>query len=337
MNRKNPDDNGGVQKKLKIKFKVPQIKEIPVPKGNKHPAPKYAPILPTHEFTWGVISPKGAGKTTFIINLLELYKDYFNEIIIFSPTLLNDDKWDYAKKLKVRVENIPLIKFLKSLEEDDEENKMFPHLQEKAKSKEKFKQEIPETNFISEYSEEGLKRIVQEQDDMIKFLKEHDKPKYLANRILLMFDDLVGSDLFGTSQKNFFTGFNTRHRHLGMSMFMISQAVKAIPDKIRTQWSCLTLYRIGSEKEVEKIYEEFPMGLKRDEWDAVYRYCTEGRHDFMFIDFQKPRGQQIMKNFDTFILEGDQQGSEDSIPLRRNAEVEVSPKNKNVPHYYLLY
>lgn len=29
--------------------------------------------------------------------MLELYKGYFHEIIIFSPTLLNDDKWDYVR------------------------------------------------------------------------------------------------------------------------------------------------------------------------------------------------------------------------------------------------
>jgi len=289
------------------KINVPQVKPIPVPKGNEHPYSKYAPILPRHEFTWGVVSPKGAGKTTFIINMLELYKGYFNEIIIFSPTLLNDDKWDYAKKLNLRVENKPLMKFLKSLEDKDgdgEERKMFPHLKDEVKSKEKFDEKIPEANFIVDYTEGTLRKIVDEQDSMIEFLKSHDQPKYLANRILVMFDDLVGSDLFANSQKNYFTGFNTRHRHYSFSMFMITQAFKAIPDKIRTQWSCLTLFRIGSDKEVEKIYEEFPMGLNRKEWDSVYKYCTDGQHDFMFIDFQKPRGQQIMKNFDTFIMEG---------------------------------
>lgn len=299
----------------RIKFNIPKIKAIPVPTGHEHPYPPYSPILPRHEFTWGVISPKGAGKTTFIINLLELYKGYFNEIIIFSPTLLNDDKWDYAKKLKLRIENKPLLKFLASLDGGDEEddNKMFPNIVKGQKEKTKFKPEIPESNFIVDYTDDRLKQIVEEQNEMIEFLKSHDQPKYMANRILVLFDDLVGSDLFGGGSKNYFTGFNTRHRHYSFSMFMISQAFKAIPDKIRTQLTCLTMFRIGSEKEVEKIYEEFPMGLKRKDWDAVYYYCTEGKHDFMFIDFQKPRGEQMMKNFDTFIEEGSKLPNDPSI------------------------
>jgi hypothetical protein len=292
---------------MKKKFKLPEIKEIPVPPGNVHPSPQYSPILPRHEFTWGVISSKGAGKTTFLINLLEMYKGYFNEIIIFSPTLLNDDKWDYAKKLELREENKPLLKFLKKLEEKKDgggdNNKMFPHLNQEVKSKEKFDARIPEKNFITEYTPKKLDDILDEQNSMIEFLKEHDQPKYLANRVLLMFDDLVGSDLFDGGKKNVFTKFNTIHRHLSVSCFMISQAFKAIPATVRNQWTCLTVFSIKNEKEVEKIYEEFPMGLKRKEWDSMYEFCTSGRYDFMFIDFQKPRGEQIMKNFDTFINE----------------------------------
>jgi hypothetical protein len=290
-------------KRKTLQFSVPEIKAIPVPKGNEHPCPKYSPILPRHEFTWGVISPKGAGKTTFIINMLELYSGYFNEIIIFSPTLLNDDKWDYAKKLPLREENKPLLKFLATLDGDDvEKNKMFPHL--KSDKKTKFDPKIPPKNFISVYTPQKLDEILDEQDNMIKFLKSHNQPKYLANKVLMLFDDLVGSDLFDGGKKNTFTRFNTIHRHLSVSCFMISQAFKAIPATVRNQWTCLSLFRIGNEKEVEKIYEEFPMGLNRKNWESLYEFCTEGKYDFMFIDFQKPRGEQIMKNFDTFIMEG---------------------------------
>lgn len=264
--------------------------------------------------------------------MLELYKGYFHEIIIFSPTLLNDDKWDYAKKLQLREENKPLLKFLASLDGDgDDENKMFPHLTEKVKSRKKFDPKIPEKNFIVDYTPQKLEEIVEEQNGMIEFLKSHDQPKFLANRICVIFDDLVGSDLFDGGRKNYFTGFNTRHRHYSFSMFMISQAFKAIPKTIRTQWTCLTAFRIGSDKEVESIYEEFPMGLKRLEWEAVYKYCTEGMHDFFFVDFQKPRGEQIMKNFDTFILEGGgpPEYTEEDEKLPREKEDEpVSKKQK---------
>lgn len=37
------------------------VKPIPVPKGFIHPPPKND-ILPSHEFTMGIIAPKGSGK-----------------------------------------------------------------------------------------------------------------------------------------------------------------------------------------------------------------------------------------------------------------------------------
>jgi len=287
---------------------TPQIMAIPVPKGNHHPSPTHSPILPTHEFTWGVISPKGAGKTTFLINMLKFYKGYFHEIIIFSPTILNDDKWDYVKKLPLRSRNDKLLDFLESLESEEkevDENKMFPDLKNEIKEqRKKFVPQIPEKNFVTDYDEGTLAKVIQQQNEMIEFLKSNGKSKHWANRVLLLFDDLVGSDLFNNRRDSVFKGFNTRHRHLGMSVFMVTQAYMEIPKTVRTQYTCLTAFRIGSDKEIEAIYREFPMGLSRKEWDAMYEFCTKGAHDFMFIDFQKPRGQQIMKNFDTFIEEG---------------------------------
>ena len=55
------------------KADVPVVKPIPVPASFKHPPPEFD-VLPTHEFTMGLIAPKGAGKTTVICNLLHFYK-----------------------------------------------------------------------------------------------------------------------------------------------------------------------------------------------------------------------------------------------------------------------
>ena len=67
-------------------MKVLKIKPIPVPKGHIHP-PVPNDVLPQHEFTLGIIAPKGSGKTTTICNVLNFYKDYFHTILVFSPTI----------------------------------------------------------------------------------------------------------------------------------------------------------------------------------------------------------------------------------------------------------
>jgi hypothetical protein len=42
------------------------VKPIPVPKGFIHPPPPND-ILPSHEFTMGIIAPKGSGKVFFLL------------------------------------------------------------------------------------------------------------------------------------------------------------------------------------------------------------------------------------------------------------------------------
>lgn len=72
------------------------IKPIPTPKGSEHPKPPFPELL-QHEFTIGLIAPKGSGKTTTIINLLRMYKGYFHQILIYSPTISCDEKWDWVR------------------------------------------------------------------------------------------------------------------------------------------------------------------------------------------------------------------------------------------------
>lgn len=57
--------------------------------------------------------------------------------------------------------------------------------------RESFTGEIPEDHFFDSYNDDKFREIMEEQMDLIKLLKRYDQPKYLANRILIIFDDLV--------------------------------------------------------------------------------------------------------------------------------------------------
>lgn len=55
--------------------------------------------LPKHEFLMLIIAPAGSGKTTLLLNiLLRIYKQYWHQIFLFSPTIHNDGKWEHLKK-----------------------------------------------------------------------------------------------------------------------------------------------------------------------------------------------------------------------------------------------
>jgi hypothetical protein len=141
-----------------------------------------------------------------------------------------------------------------------------------------------------------------QQQLLIDTMKKFGKTKHIANRILIVFDDLVGSSLFSGGKQNPFKILNTNHRHYSTSILMVSQAYKEIPKTVRTQFSCLIVFEIPNENEVKAIYEENPVGLKYPDWIQMYNFCTEGEHNFMFINYQAKKSMRIMKNFTEYVF-----------------------------------
>lgn len=305
----------GVNKKQKVekvglnRERPLEVVPIPVPKGSEHPPPPYGNgLLPIHEFTMGLIAPKGKGKTTTIINLLEFYSGYFHQIFVLSPTIKSDVKWKYAMKLKCLAENKELKRWINYEKQKEDRDKVVQPLPLDKKfealiSDEPFKPEIPEKNFF--HGNEVVKAVQRHLDDnkkIVDLLDEYGKLKTLADRILLICDDQVGSDLFVGPLKKYFVGANTRHRHHSASIIMVSQGYKEIPKTIRTGWTCLLIYKIGNMKELEVIYEEFQMDLSWPEWLNLYHEATRGKHDFMFLDMYGPDNMRMRKGFDKALM-----------------------------------
>lgn len=143
------------------------------------------------------------------------------------------------------LENKPLIKFVKSLKEKTGNNPVVDDPPtgdaleglveqqilaggKRRTLKDKFDGTIPEDCFMFEYSEADLLAIMEDQQKVIDFLQENGKTKHLANRILFIFDDLVGSSLFNGKRENPFKRLNTNHRHFSASILMVSQAFKEV-------------------------------------------------------------------------------------------------------------
>ncbi len=278
------------------------VKPIPVPSSSKHPPPPND-ILPYHEFSMGIIAPKGSGKTTVIANLLNFYRGYFHTILIFSPTVASDEKWDWVKKQKLLGKNKPLMQWIKDMSRQRNEDAIVQpapighELEGLVNMRENEDGTIPEDYFIAEYDETTLLEIMDQQMKIVKALKKHGKSKHLANRMLIVFDDLVGSSLFSGKKDNPFKMLNTNHRHYSCSILMVTQAYREIPKTVRTQFSCVIVFEIANEREVDVIFAENPMNLKRVDWDDMYQFATEGDHDFLFINYQKPKRLRLMKNF----------------------------------------
>ncbi len=124
-----------------------------------------------------------------IANLLSFYRGYFHTILIFSPTVASDEKWDWVKKQKLISENKPLKQWVR----DQSQKRQYDQIVQPAPIGHELEglvnmREgdhdglIPEENFIATYDEETLKGIMDEQMTVVKALKKHGKSKHLANR-----------------------------------------------------------------------------------------------------------------------------------------------------------
>jgi hypothetical protein len=278
------------------------IRIEPIPEKQRHPKVPYSEVLPQHEFTMALIAPKGSGKTTLIVRLLELYKGYFHNVFIFSPTIKSDgDKFHYLKKIELKSENKELRQWIEKVNNKEDEDgvvvgkRKIPLIHDE--NLHKFDPYITDDEVFEEYNPDDLDEILKEQRRMIEFLEKHNKPIGLANRVLFIFDDLVGSNLFGNQRQNLFKLFNVRHRHFGASMIMVTQAYKEIPPTIRTQYSTILLFQISNQRELRKVYEEFPDNKNEKEWMAAYNYATAEPFGFLFVNTQKPVGHRMFKNF----------------------------------------
>jgi len=285
-----------------------QIVEIKPSHDMKHKKVKH-PVLPQHEFSLLIVAAKGSGKTNLICNLLlNQYKGYFHRVIVCSPTVANDPKWERVKNTdRILCENKQLNKILgQQLERDGKRLGPLVHESERAALDKDAKKKttddgydgrLPESDFIS-YMDE-IKPLLQKQLDDIAKLVElgyKEEAKYLIDRVLVIEDDQAGM-YKGGNNNNEQVNFTIKHRHYGTSLVKVTQAYKAIPKSIRTNMNALICFEIPNLAELEVIYEEWPMSMVREEWMRVFRHCTEDPFDFIYFNTHFPKGARVYHQF----------------------------------------
>lgn len=122
--------------------------------------------------------------------MLKFFKGYFHSIIVFSPTVASDEKWDYVKELKLLADNEKLKDWVKKMIQKNKP-KVHQIVEKPGNDLEDFEKidtkpledfTIPETCFYSEYDQDTLEGIMEEQMNVVKLLKKYGKSKHLANR-----------------------------------------------------------------------------------------------------------------------------------------------------------
>jgi predicted alpha/beta superfamily hydrolase len=185
-----------------------------------------APRLPMRSI---ILGPSGSGKTVLLTNLiLKVYRDTFERIYIFSPSISVDYAWAPVKK----------------------------YIEEQMKVYHTEKEPI----YFDSYEPAQLQKIIDNQHKIIEYLKRNNKKKLFS--ILIVVDDFADSPEFSRHSK-ILHALYTRGRHNSISTITATQKFNAISPIIRVNITELYVYRLRNYKDLETLLEELSALIDR--------------------------------------------------------------------------
>jgi hypothetical protein len=229
--------------------KIPQIKPIDEI-HYKLKQSKYSVVgkLPQRAI---LLAPSGSGKTVLLQNMiLDIYRDCFEMIYIFSPSIMVDDSWkpvkDYIKKRN--------------------ENK--DHIEEKI--------------YFDDYNSTELETIIKNQHDLIQIQKS-EKHKELY-QILIIIDDMADNPTFTRSSKLLHSLY-TRGRHIGITTITSVQKFSALHPTIRVNATSYYCFRLRNYQDLELFLTELGALVKNKKIIyEVYKKATDEPYSFLFVN-----------------------------------------------------
>jgi hypothetical protein len=246
-------------------------------------------LLPKLPFSIYLVSPKGGGKSTLLLNMLlnqDMLAKKFNKIFIISPTSFSDEKFHNLHN--ITVPNYLLLSVLKTKIKNkllDFEPPVLGGLNPPAEP----------VQFIENVSLDFIQTLINKQRFVIeRYSKE------IADNILLIFDDCIADKKFFNSNLVKKMLFNSRH--LKISTIITSQAYKELPKSLRLNQSMIILFFIANEAELKLVYEENSSSVNQKDFLRIFRRVTEKAFNFLTINYQNNTEYRLQENFEKFIF-----------------------------------
>ena len=206
---------------------------------------EFAAKLPTRSL---ILAPSGGGKTVLLQNMiLDIYKDCFSRIYIFSPSIDVDMTWE------------PVKDYLKHDLKQDER-------------KEKY--------LFDSYEPGELIKIIQTQFKVAEFMK-HNKMKKVY-QILIIIDDFADDPSF-TRNSKLLHSLYIRGRHIFISTITATQVFKAISPIIRKNITDLYIFRLRNYADMEAWLEEMAAIKDKKTLIELYNMATNKPFGFLYI------------------------------------------------------
>ena len=197
-----------------------------------------------------ILGPSGSGKTVLLQSMiLDLYRDCFDRIYIFSPSIDVDHTWKPVKEY--------IDKHMK-VQHTDKEPIYFDH-----------------------YDPEALANILDIQHKITMHMKSQGRTKMF--QILVIVDDFADDPSF-TRQSKILHGLYTRGRHNFISTITATQKFASIHPIIRVNATSLFIYRLRNYKDLEAFIEEVSAVQDKKTLLEMYNIATQEPYSFLYIN-----------------------------------------------------
>jgi hypothetical protein len=224
--------------------------------------------LPTRAILCG---PSGSGKGVLLSNMiLDIYRDCFSRIYIFSPSINVDYTWQPVKEY---IEKVMKVK------ESEEEQIYFDH-----------------------YNQEYLQNIIDTQHKVIDYMKKQGRTKLY--QILIIIDDFADDPSFVRSSKLLHSLY-TRGRHNQISTITSTQKFNAISPIIRVNMTELYVFRLRNVKDLDSFIEEVSAVADKKTLLEIYNLATEEAFSFLYVKLNaKSKNEMFYVRFDKKLVLG---------------------------------
>ena len=215
--------------------------------------------VPKIPFRSIIVASSTGGKTVLIQNLiLDVYRDCFSRIFIFSPSVHTDPTFVEVKKyirngLKV---------------DDSKEDIYFEH-----------------------YNPEELERVIETQTKIVTYMKDHKLNK--LHSILIVVDDHA-DDLNFVRHSKLLHGLATRGRHQAISFILSTQKYRSLANIIRLNSSSLYIFKLKNQSELDAFIEESSALVDKKNPLEIYKEATKEPYSFLYININS---KNINKTF----------------------------------------
>ena len=246
-----------------------------------------------------ITGASGSGKTNAFLNAWERMYPYLDKTYVVSPTIHNDAKQkqgflgkDGKGRDNVLVFDEPSNELLAEIYEELKRINKDYHAS--IKTREAYERWKKLDYDVDKLAPKDLIMLDRIDYDLSKLPWQHKRRPNLC----LFLDDLQGTDIL---RGKLFEAMVIKLRHYGCNLFVNVQTFKGISPNVRRNMTGYMVFKTIDTTLLKSIFDETQLLWESfDDFLEKYKFATENRHEFLYIDTQDSK-HPVRRNFNTVI------------------------------------